>query len=151
MDPVVVAIDVPQPREEVFAYIDVLANHERFTNHFLVDWTVSGAPRGVGAHVRVRAKQGRANWMEIEALASEPPHRTVEQAVGANGRRVTRGTYVLDELPDGGTRITFTLEWLSVPTAERIAAPLVRAMMRSANQKALERLAGELAKLPAAQ
>ena len=44
MKPVTVSVDVPQQRREVFDYIDVLGNHERFTDHFLLDWQVSGRP-----------------------------------------------------------------------------------------------------------
>ena len=48
MKPVTVSIEVPQPTEEVFDYLAVLANHGAFLDHFLVDWKFSGPPRGVG-------------------------------------------------------------------------------------------------------
>ena len=35
MEPVHVTIDVPQPVEEVYDFLDVMANHEPFTNHIL--------------------------------------------------------------------------------------------------------------------
>ena len=67
----------------------------------------------------------------------------MERNVGASGR-VATGTYTLDELPGGGTRITFESAWLRVPRTEALAAPLVRAIVRRGNKRALERLAGEL-------
>ncbi len=56
MKPVTVAIEVPQPREQVYDFLDVLGNHEQFTDHFLVDWQLSGPPSGVGAKARMRVK-----------------------------------------------------------------------------------------------
>ena len=57
MKPVTVSIKVPQSPDEVFEYLDVLANHEQFTDHFLVDWETSGPERGVGARARMRVKK----------------------------------------------------------------------------------------------
>jgi hypothetical protein len=42
MKPVTVSVTVPNDREEVYAFLDVLANHEPFTDHMMVDWTYSG-------------------------------------------------------------------------------------------------------------
>ena len=38
MKPVRVSVDVPNPRPEVYEFLDVLGNHEQFTDHFMVDW-----------------------------------------------------------------------------------------------------------------
>ncbi|HYC80271.1 MAG TPA: SRPBCC family protein [Solirubrobacterales bacterium] len=144
--PVTCTIDVPQSRERVFEHLDVLADHERFTDHFLVEWSVSGPRRGVGARARMRVKKpGRADWLEMEVVAAEPPSRSVEESVGARGRRLTRGTYTLEPTAAGGTRISFTLAWLRAPLGERLIAPLTRAVTRRANARSLRRLADELA------
>jgi len=144
MKPVRVSIDVPQAREDVYDFLDVLANHELFTDHMLRDWRCEGPARGVGAKVRVTAVVGgRAEAVDVEVIEAERPVRNKERNVGASGR-VATGTYTLDELPGGGTRITFESAWLRVPRAEALAAPLVRAMVRRGNQRSLERLAGEL-------
>jgi hypothetical protein len=146
MKPVTVSITVPQGREEVFRFLDVLANHEAFTDHFLLDWEVSGPPSGVGARARMRVKSpGGDDWLEMEVIASEPPRVTVEESIGARGRRRTRGTYRLEEAPTGGTTISFELAWLEAPPAERLAAPLTRAVVRRANARSLRRLADQLA------
>jgi hypothetical protein len=144
--PVTVTVDVPQPREAVFAHLDVLANHEEFTDHLLIDWRVSGPIAGVGARASMRINApGSRERAELEVLKSEPPSRTVEETVSAGGKRRTRGTYTLSELPGGGTHITFELAWLEAPRNERIAAPLTRAFTKRANSRAMKRLAKVLA------
>ena len=56
--PVTVSIDVPQAREDVYAFLDVMANHESFTDHLLTNWRVSGPPTGLGAKAQVTVKSG---------------------------------------------------------------------------------------------
>jgi hypothetical protein len=146
LKPVSVSVDVPQSRQEVWDYLDVLGNHEQFTDHFLLDWQVSGPASGVGARARMRVKApGAEDWLDMEVIEAEPPRTSTEESVSAKGKRRTRGTYVLDELPGGGTRINFELAWLEAPMRERLSAPLTRAVVRRANGKALERLAAVFA------
>jgi Polyketide cyclase / dehydrase and lipid transport len=137
MKPITVSVVVDRPREEVFAHLDVLANHEAFTDHFLQDWTLSGPAAGVGAKARFRS---RNDWMDLEVLESQAPVRTVERTVGAGGKRLTRGTYTLTEEPGGRTRVEFELVYEQGPASERMAAPLIRAVLRRANERAMERL-----------
>jgi Polyketide cyclase / dehydrase and lipid transport len=141
MKPVSVSIQVPQPREQVFDFLDVLRNHEQFTDHFLLDWEVSGPERGVGAkaHMRVKSLGGR-DEMDMEVVAAEPPRMTAEESVSAKGRRRTRGRYRLEPAPDGGTVIEFELEWLRATLLDRLTAPLARSVVRDANITALQRL-----------
>jgi hypothetical protein len=42
MKPVLVSIDVSQAREDVYDFLDVLANHELFTGHMFRDWRCEG-------------------------------------------------------------------------------------------------------------
>jgi hypothetical protein len=146
MRPVNVTTEVPYPREEVYDFLDVMANHEPFTNHIMRDWEYSGPDRGVGSKARVKVRAGgRTDNIDIEVVAAERPVRIVEQNVGAGGRRVANGTYVLEALPGGRTRIGFEYAWRQAPMSERLASPLVRAMLRRANQRAMQRLADQLA------
>jgi hypothetical protein len=146
MKPITVSTVVDRPREEVYEYLDVLANHEAFTDHFLTDWSVSGPASGVGAKVRVKAKApGAEQWLDIEVMEASAPERTVENAVSAGGKRRTCGTYTLTELPGNRTRIEFEFGYLSAPALERPALPLMRPWLRRANEKAMERLAEQLA------
>lgn len=146
MKPVRVSVDVPNPRPEVYEFLDVLGNHEQFTDHFMVDWELSGPERGVGAKANVRVKAaGEKDRTEIEVVEADAGRRIVEEGTGGSrGRRRTRGSYRLEDLPGGGTRIAFTLEFLSLPTGERLMGPLQRAYVKRVNGKALTRLAERL-------
>ena len=150
MRPVRVSIDVPHPREQVYDFLDVIANHEPFTNHMMRDWEYSGPDRGVGSKARAKVDvgRGRTDLVEIETIAGERPARIVERNVSAGGRRVATGTYALEELATGRTRVTFEYAWQRAPRIERLAAPLVRATMRRRLERALGRLAEQLAGLP---
>jgi len=143
--PITVSIDVPQPRDEVYAFLDVMANHEPFTNHMLVDWTYEGPPSGVGAKAHVHSTAGgRKEPVDIEVVSARTPEQIVERNVSAKGRRVGRGTYDLAELPGGATRVSFTYAWERAPLADRLLAPLVRSLLRRGNARAMERLAAQL-------
>ena len=152
MRPVQASVDVPQSRQDVYDYLDLLANHERFTDHMMRDWHFEGPPRGIGARAKLNAVLGgRTDPLEVEVIEAEPPVRNVERNIGAGGRRVGTGTYTLDQLPDGGTRVSFEYAWQKVPLSERLAAPFVRRIMRKAVEQAMERLAAELKESPIAQ
>lgn len=140
-----VSIDVPQNRGEVYDYLDVLANHEQFTDHMMRNWRLSGPPRGVGPKATVDVVLGgRTEPIEIEVIEAEAPVRNVERNIGAAGKRVATGTYRLDELPSGQTRINFDYAWQQMPMGERLAGPLVRRAMQPALETAMQRLAEQL-------
>ena len=149
MRPVRVSIEVPHPREQVYDFLDVIANHEPFTDHMMRHWEYSGPDRGVGSKARVKVDVGggRTDLVEIETIAGERPARIVEQNISAGGRRVANGTYVLEELAGGRTRVTFEYAWQCAPRIERLAAPLVRGGMRRRLERAMGRLAEQLAGL----
>lgn len=146
MKPVLVTIDVPHPREHVFDFLDVMSNHEPFTNHMLQDWEYFGPDRGIGSKARATVKAGgRSDTVDIEVIAAEHPSTIVEQNVSAGGKRIGTGTYTLDELPGDRTRIAFEYAWRKPLVSDRVAAPLVRTILRRGNQRAMERLAEQLA------
>jgi uncharacterized protein YndB with AHSA1/START domain len=141
MKPITVDVKLDRPRERVYDFLAVLGNHEAFTNHLLVDWELSGPAAGVGAAARMRAAvPGPRDYADMRVTEVEPPRRIVEEAVGAGGSRRTRGTYTLEDAPDGGTFVRFELETLAAPLPERVLAPLVRAFLQRANAKAMRRL-----------
>jgi hypothetical protein len=144
-----VSIDVPHPREQVYDFLDVIANHEPFTDHMMRCWEYSGSDRGVGSKARVRVDVGggRTDLVEIETIAAERPARIVEQNISAGGRRVANGTYALEVLAGGRTRVTFEYAWQRAPRIERLVAPLERGAMRRRVERAMERLAEQLAGL----
>jgi len=141
-----VTTDVPHPIEHVYDFLDVMANHEPFTNHMLQDWQYSGPDRGIGSKAVVTSKVGgRSETIEIEVVAAERPTSIVERNVGAGAKRIGTGTYALAQLPSGSTRITFEYAWEKAPLSERMAAPLVRAILARGNRRAMARLAEQLA------
>jgi hypothetical protein len=145
MKPVEVSTVIRRPIAEVYAHLDVLANHEAFTDHFLVDWELDGPASGVGASVRMRVRApGRTEEVELTVIDADPPVRSVEETVGAGGRRRTRGTYTLHELDADRTEVRFEIDPLEVPRSERPLWPLSRAWLRRQNAKALERLRTQL-------
>jgi hypothetical protein len=144
--PVTVSVDVPQSREEVYAYLDVMANHEAFTDHLLTEWRLSGPATGVGARADVVTKAGgMKDAAEIEVIEVDPGRMIRERNKGNKGRRVATGTYVLSDLLGGGTHVEFTFAFEQVPAMEKPLVPLMRRMIRKGNERAMERLAEQLA------
>jgi hypothetical protein len=149
MKPVSVSTEVAHPIEEVYDFLDVMANHEPFTNHMLHDWEYSGPPRGVGSKARVRVKIGfRSETVEIETFDAQRPSRIAERNVSAGGRRRATGTYTLEPLADDRTGVAFEYAWQRAPLIERLTAPMVRAYMRRSNDRSLARLAERLDERP---
>jgi ribosome-associated toxin RatA of RatAB toxin-antitoxin module len=146
--PVTDSIEVPQSREQVYDFLEVLGDHEQFTDHFLTDWETSGPASGVGAKARMQVKSaGLTDTLDMEVVAAERPRMIAEESVSAKGRRRTRGTYRLEEDPDGGTVIEFELEWLEATLLDQLTAPIARSMVRNANIRALQRLRVRLEEL----
>ena len=144
--PVTVSVDVPQDREHVYDFLDVMANHEPFTDHLMRDWELSGPERGVGSKARVHVRAlGVSDTVDIEVVDAEAPERIVERNTAEKAGRIGEGTYTLEPLPTGGTRINFEYRWIHAPVADRITAPLTRAYLRRTNQTAMRRLAEQLA------
>jgi hypothetical protein len=147
--PVTVSVEVPNSAHQVYEFLDVLGNHESFMDHFMVDWELSGPKRGVGAKANVRVKAtAEKDWTDVEIVEADAGRRLVEETLGGpSGKRRTRGTYLLEAIPDGGTRISFELEMVEMATSEKLMGPLNRAYVKRINRKAMKRLAEELAAL----
>jgi hypothetical protein len=135
-------VDVDRPPAEVHAFLDELGAHERFTDHYITDWELSGPARGVGATARLKVKGGRSEITVVEST----PTRIVEHGRGGpRGRFRTTGTYELTPRGDTGTRIAFT-NTIDAPTApERWLAGLALRRLQRDNDRALERLRERLA------
>jgi hypothetical protein len=144
--PVIVSVTVPQDPEHVFDFLDLMANHEPFNDHLMRDWELSGPERGIGSKARVHTRAlGMSDVVDIEVIDAEAPIRIVERNVAAKAGRTGEGTYTLEPLPDGGTRITFEYRWVVAPMIDRLTAPLARAYIRRNNETAMRRLAAQLA------
>jgi hypothetical protein len=132
MKPVTVTTTIERPREEIYAVLEDLMNHESFTDHFLTDFqrTETG--------IRVKGKAG-GGWMDITPVESTPERIVEEGRSGRGGRRHTKGIYELKP-QNGGTVVSFTNEIEPAGLGDRLAAPLMRAYLRKQNGRALERL-----------
>lgn len=149
MKPVTVSANIDRPPEDVYDYLAVLANHEAFTDHFIVDWHPSGPASGVGATVRATVQSpGSREEIEVVVVEAERPSTVVERTTAAGGKRVTRGTYRLSGTGAGHTRVTLEVALERGPAVERLVAPLVRAWIRRVNVRALDRLRALLEAAP---
>jgi hypothetical protein len=111
----------------------------------LTNWRVSGPPTGVGAKATVTAKAGGvSDEATFEVVEVDPGRMIRERNWASKGRRVATGTYLLSDLPDGGTHIEFTFAFEQVPARERPLVPLMRRMIRRSNERAMTRLAEQL-------
>ncbi len=146
-EPVTATVEVARPRQEVFDYVDVLANREGWMDHLYKHWNFEGPRRGVGgiATAQVDAPSARER-VTLEVVEAAAPERIVEEVESAHGKRKTRGTYRFVEVDPGRTRIEFQFEWLQTPRSERIASPVSRAFMSRAQGKGLKKLAAQLEK-----
>ena len=135
MKPLAFTAVVNRPREQVYAHLADLRNHEPFTDHFLTDW------EGDASSVRVRVlAPGRSEVVEINSIEEVAPAKLVERTTGANGKRRSTGTYTLEEDGPGRTRVRFEFAIEATPALERPLLPLTRAWVRRKNTEALERL-----------
>jgi hypothetical protein len=149
MRPVVSTTVVDRPRDEVYAFLDVLGNHRAITDHVLVDWTLRGPAAGVGAAAQVRiAAPGPPIWGEMTVVAAEPGRSTTDETVWRTRVR-TRGAYLLDDAPGGGTAVRFTFEVVEAAMPARLLLPLLRRSLQRGDDRALRRLAALLRPAPA--
>jgi Polyketide cyclase / dehydrase and lipid transport len=130
MKPVTVTTTIDRPREDIYAVLEDLMNHESFTDHFLTDFqrTETG--------IRVK---GSGGWMEITPVESSPERIVEEGRSGRGMRRHTKGIYELKP-QNGSTVVSFTNEIEPAGIGDRLAAPIIRAYLRKQNGRALDRL-----------
>jgi uncharacterized protein YndB with AHSA1/START domain len=142
---VTVSIIVDAPREQVFAYLQDIANHSEFTDHYLVDWhltRIDSVGLGAGARFRVKAPRNRFSWGDVTFVEVDAPHRIVEAGrTGKNNRIRTLGVYELSAGTSGTTRVRFTLETIPATLSDRLMEGLgARGWMKRKNTRAMRRL-----------
>jgi uncharacterized protein YndB with AHSA1/START domain len=148
MDPLTVSILIDAPRERVFEYLQDIANHSEFTDHFLVEWhltRIDSVGRGAGARFHVKAPGNRFSWADVTFVEVDRPHRIVEIGrTGKNNRIRTLGIYELADAA-GGTRVTFTFRSEPATLSDRIGESIGgRGWIKRKNARALQRLRGIL-------
>ena len=145
MDPVTASIVVSAPREQVFDYLQDIANHPAFTDHYLDDWhltRIDSVGRGAGARFRVKAPRNRFSWADVTFTEVERPHRIVEVGrTGKENRVRTLGVYELAPAAGGSTRVRFTVETIPATLSDRLMESLgARGWTRRKIERALRRL-----------
>ncbi len=145
MDPVTVSIVVDAPRERVFDYLQDIANHPEFTDHYLVDWhltRIDSVGLGAGARFRVKAPGNRFSWGDVTFAEVDRPHRIVEVGrAGKNNRIRTLGVYELAPGAAGTTRVRFTLETEPATLSDRLLEGLGgRGWCKRKSNRAMRRL-----------
>jgi uncharacterized protein YndB with AHSA1/START domain len=145
VDPVTVSTVISAPREQVFDYLQDIANHSEFTDHYLVDWhltRIDSVGRGAGARFRVKIPGNRFSWADVTFVEVERPHRIVEVGrTGKNNRIRTLGVYELTPASAGTTRLRFTLQTEPQTLSDRLMEALgARGWMRRKGKRAMRRL-----------
>jgi uncharacterized protein YndB with AHSA1/START domain len=138
-------VSIGRPREEVFEYLADVANHAEFTDHYLKDWHLTredtyGA--GAGARYRVAAPLNRFPWADMTFAEVLPPRRIVERGrCGKFNRIQMLGTYDLEELSVGSTRVTYAFETRPQKITDKLLEGLgARMWVKRKNDRALRRL-----------
>jgi uncharacterized protein YndB with AHSA1/START domain len=145
VDPVTVSTIISAPREQVFDYLQDIANHSEFTDHFIVDWRltrIDSIGRGAGARFRVKAPGNRFSWADATFVEVDRPHRIVEAGrTGKNNRIRTLGVYDLAPAASGTTRVRFTLQTMPATLSDRLVESLgARGWLERKNRRAMRRL-----------
>ncbi len=153
MDPVTVSVIIDAPREQVFDYLQDIANHPEFTDHYLVDWhltRIDSVGLGAGARFRVKAPGNRFSWGDVTFAEVDRPHRIVEVGrTGKTNRVRTLGVYDLAQGAGGTTRVRFTLETQPATLSDRIMEGLgAKGWLKRKNARAMRRLRGILEQDP---
>jgi uncharacterized protein YndB with AHSA1/START domain len=148
VDPISVSVTISRPREEVFAYLEDVANHSEFTDHYLVDWhllRVDSVGRGAGARFRIKSAANpfqRYAWADSTFVEVDAPRRIVEQGRAGKFNRIrTLGIYELEPASGGTTKVTFTNATQPATVSDRLHEAMgQRGWLKRKNRKALRRL-----------
>jgi uncharacterized protein YndB with AHSA1/START domain len=146
VDPVSVTVTIGRPREEVFAYLEDVANHSEFSDHYLKQWhltRVDSVGQGAGARFRVDAPLQRFSWADFTFVEVERPHRIVAMGRGGKFNRIkTTAIWTLDDAPGGGTRVEYMVESEPPLPTDRLVETLSRqrSWFKRKVRKAMRRL-----------
>jgi uncharacterized protein YndB with AHSA1/START domain len=129
----------------VFDYLQDIANHPEFTDHYLVDWHLTredSVGLGAGARFRVKAPGNRFSWGDSTFTEVTAPRRIVERGRTGKANRIrTLGVYELTPAPGGATRVQFSVETEARVLSDRIMEALGgRSWLKRKNAKAMRRL-----------
>lgn len=148
MDPVSSSVLIDRRPEEVFAYLEDVANHAEFTDHYLKDFRLTREDSlglGAGARFRVDAPLNRFSWADTTIVEAVAPKRIVQRGRTGKYNRIRMvSAYELE--PSGpSTRVTLTTETEQprLPS-DRIMEALAKGWFKRKQGRALRRLRGIL-------
>lgn len=124
MGPVTVETTVALPREDIFDYLEDIANMPEFTDHFLTRWHLTREDStGVGAGARfwIRLPLNRFSWSDLSLVEVERPHRIIARGRGGKWNRIRSLTMItLTPATKGSTRIEWSWETFPEKLPDRI-------------------------------
>ena len=148
MEPVSSTVTVDRRPEEVFAYLEDIANHAEFTDHYLKDFRLTREDSlglGAGARFRVDAPMNRFSWADITIVESVAPRRLVQRGRTGKFNRVRLLTTYELEPSGGSTQVTLTTETERPKLiSDRIMETIAKGWFKRNQRKALKRLRGIL-------
>jgi uncharacterized protein YndB with AHSA1/START domain len=145
VDPLSVSTVISAPREQVFDYLQDIATHSEFSDHYLVDWhltRIDSVGLGAGARFRVKIPGNRFSWADVTFVEVERPYKIVEVGrTGKNNRIRTVGVYELAPGASGTTRLRFTLQTEPYTLSDRLMEALgARGWLKRKSRRAMRRL-----------
>jgi uncharacterized protein YndB with AHSA1/START domain len=145
LDPVSASITIDRPPEEVFEYLLDMANHQEFSDHYLVDWHLTRADsygRGAGARFKLKLRRNRFGWADVTITDVQAPRRIVEVGRGGKFNRVRLvSIFELAPGPSGTTRVALRTETEPITLSDRLMESMgMRSWMRRQTERAMRRL-----------
>ncbi len=145
MDPVSATVTIGRSPAEVFEYLFDLANHQEFSDHYLVDWHLTRTDsrgRGAGARFRVKTRRTRFGWADVTITEAIPERRIVEAGRGGKFNRVRLvSIFTLKPGPSGTTRLELETETEPATLADRLVEAMgMRPWMRRQTARAVRRV-----------
>ena len=144
MDPVTSTVTIDRSPEEVFDYLNDVANHAEFTDHYLKDFRLTREDTlgvGAGARFRVDAPLNRFSWADIVITTAERPRRIVQRGrTGKYNRIRLLSTYAIEQHA-GAVRVSLTTE-TETPRmpSDKLMDALAKGWFKRKQGRALRRL-----------
>jgi uncharacterized protein YndB with AHSA1/START domain len=145
LDPVSSTVTIDRTPDEVFDYLEDIANHAEFTDHYLKDFRLTREDSigpGAGARFRIDAPLNRFAWGDVTIVEADRPRRIVQRGrFGKFNRLRSVSTWELEPVGAGATLVTLTTdtEPPRLPS-DKIMELIGRRWYRRSQNKALRRL-----------
>ena len=134
-----------RPVTEVYDYLEDIANHAEFTDHYLEDFRLTREDSigvGAGARFRVDAPLNRFSWADLTIAEADRPRRIVMRGRTAKYNRIRLvSQYAFEPVAGGSTRVALTTE-TEPPRliSDKIMELLAGRWFKRQQSKALKRL-----------